>query len=170
MLIKGRVWKLGDNIDTDRISPTRYGLDTPEVQAQHCFEGVDPEFTKKARPGDIIVAGKNFGCGSSRERAATCVKGFGIAAIIAPYFSRIYTRNAINVGLPILECIDAPEKIDEGDVVEIDLKTGVITDLTNGQVCKAAEFPPFLQSIIEQGGLVNYVRAKLGKEPLSETR
>lgn len=166
MVIKGKVWKFGDDIDTDRIAATRYSLDSVEVQAQHCMEGADPEFPKKARPGDIIVAGKNFGCGSSRERAATCVKDFGVAAIVARCFSRIYTRNAINIGLPILECPDALDRINGGDVVEIDLQTGIIRDLTNGQVCKASEFPTFLQSIIEQGGLVNYVRAKLGKEPL----
>jgi 3-isopropylmalate/(R)-2-methylmalate dehydratase small subunit len=168
VVITGKVWKFGDNIDTDRIAPGRYGTETAEVQAQHCLEGADADFTRKAKPGDIIVAGKNFGCGSSRERAPQCIKDFGIAAIIAGYYSRIFTRSSINIGLPILECADALDKIDEGDTVEIDFDTGTIKDLTNGQVLAAAEFPPFLQSLIQAGGLVNYTRIKLGKEPLAK--
>ncbi len=165
MRITGRVWTFGENIDTNQIAVSVYLQESREVQAKHCLEGADPDFAKKAKPGDIIVAGKNFGCGSSRENAVTCIKDLGIAAIIAPSFSRIFTRSAINVGLPILECEEAPERIREGDVVEVDLRTGTIKNLTSGQVCQAAAFPPFLQSMIDGGGLVNYVRAKLGKGP-----
>ncbi len=168
MIITGRVWKFGDNIDTDRIAPGQYGTETAQVQAQHCLEGADPDFTRKAKPGDIIVAGRNFGCGSSRERAPQCIKDFGISAILASSYSRIFTRSAINIGLPILECADAAERINEGDTVEIDLDSGVIRDLTNGEVLTASQFPPFLQSLIRAGGLVNYTRMKLGKEPLGK--
>jgi 3-isopropylmalate/(R)-2-methylmalate dehydratase small subunit len=163
MLIKGKVWKFGDDVDTDGIAPTIDGSDSAQVQAQHCMEGADPDFPKKAKPGDIIVAGKNFGCGSSRERAPACIKDFGITAVIAPNYARIFARNAINIGLPILECDAAPEVIAEGDIVEIDLDTGRITNLTSGRVAQAAEFPPFLRAIIAAGGLVNYARARLGK-------
>jgi 3-isopropylmalate/(R)-2-methylmalate dehydratase small subunit len=168
MIIRGKVWRFAENINTDMIAPAAYTLvaleDQARVQADHCLEGADPNFTKKAKPGDIIVAGKNFGCGSARGRAATCIRDFGVAAIVAPYFSRTYTRNAIDIGLPILECAEAPERIQEGDEIEIDLSTGTIRDLTNGQVCQATPFPPFLQSLIDKGGLINYVRAKLGKD------
>ncbi len=162
MIIKGKVWKVGEDINTDAIAPSRYNLDTREVQAAHCLESADPEFAKKAKPGDIIVAGKNFGCGSSRERAPQCIQDFGIAAIVAPSYARIFMRNAINIGLTILEADEAPSAINEGDVIEIDTASGTIKDVTTGATLNVSKFPPFLQSIIDSGGLVPYARRKLG--------
>ena len=159
------VWKYGDDINTDMLFPGKYTYtcSTSEEIKPHLLEDLDPTFATNVERGDLIFVGKNFGCGSSRERAATCIKDTGIACIIAPSYGRIFMRNAINIGLPILECDEAPDNISEGDVIEIDLAAGTILDLTNGRSCTASKFPRFLQSIVEAGGLVNYARRKVGK-------
>ena len=159
MNAKGPVFKYGDNIDTDVIIPARYlnSQDAAEL-ARHCMEDIDPEFVNKVKPGDIMVGGWNFGCGSSREHAPLVIKTSGTACVIAKSFARIFYRNAINIGLPILECPAASEAIAEGDVVSIDFDTGVITDETTGQIFQAAPFPPFIQNIIAKGGLMNSLK------------
>ncbi len=162
MQIKGRVYKFGDDIDTDQIIPARY-MNTydPAELAAHCMEDADPTFAGRVEPGAVIVAGKNFGCGSSREHAPIAIKAAGVSCIIAPTFARIFYRNAVNIGLPILECPEAAEALQEGDQVEVDLVKGVIKNLTSGEEYHAAPFPPFMQGIIEQGGLINYVRERM---------
>ncbi len=158
MKIRGRAWKFGENIDTDVIIPARYlNTSDPEELAKHCMEDADPEFAKKVRPGDIIVAGKNFGCGSSREHAPIALKAAGIGAVIAPSFARIFYRNAFNMGLPIFESEEAAKAINEGDEVEIDGDTGLIVDKTTGKKFKAQPIPGFMQELIRQGGLIPYV-------------
>lgn len=161
-ILKGKVWVFGDDIDTDAIIPARY-LNTfdPEELARHCMEDADPSFPGKVSPGDIIVAGKNFGCGSSREHAPLALKGAGIACVIAESFARIFYRNAINIGLPILESKEAAAFLKEGDEVEIDLEKGEITEVSSGQKFSAVPFPPFMQEIMARGGLINYVREKV---------
>jgi len=155
--IKGKVFKFGDNVDTDQIIPARF-LDTsdPEKLAAHCMEGADEEFSSKVSRGDIIVAGKNFGCGSSREHAPLSIKGCGIAAVVAESFARIFFRNAINIGLPIVEIKDF--KARTGDEVKIDLKKGKIKNLTTGESGSFSQFPEFLTKIISAGGLMERVR------------
>lgn len=155
MIIEGRVYKYGDNVDTDVIIPARY-LNTadPAVLAQHCMEDIDAAFAGKVKPGDIIVGGMNFGCGSSREHAPLAIKGSGVAFVLAKSFARIFFRNAINIGLPILECPEAVDGISNGDVISIDVDRGVITNKTTGAVYTAQPFPPFLQKIIAAGGLM----------------
>lgn len=162
MQIKGRVYKFGDDIDTDQIIPARY-MNTydPAELAAHCMEDADPTFAGRVEPGAVIVAGKNFGCGSSREHAPIAIKAAGVSCIIASTFARIFYRNAVNIGLPILECPQAVEALKEGDQVEVDLVKGVIKNLTSGEEYHAAPFPPFMQGIIEQGGLINYVRERM---------
>ena len=162
MQIKGRVYKFGDDIDTDQIIPARY-MNTydPAELAAHCMEDADPSFAGRVEPGAVIVAGKNFGCGSSREHAPIAIKAAGVSCIIASTFARIFYRNAVNIGLPILECPEAAEALQEGDQVEVDLVKGVIKNLTSGEEYHAAPFPPFMQGIIEQGGLINYVRERM---------
>ncbi len=157
----GRVFKFGDNIDTDLIIPARY-LDRtdPKELGAHCMEGVDPEFPKKVKEGDIIVAGYNFGCGSSREHAPIAIKGCGVACVIAKSFARIFFRNAINTGLPILESRDAHE-IDDGDEVEVDLEKGEIRDITKGKIFRASPFPDFMLEIMKAGGLTEYTKRRL---------
>ncbi len=157
----GRVFKYGDNVDTDVIIPARYlnSFDAEELAA-HAMEDIDPEFVHKVQPGDIIVAGKNFGCGSSREHAPLCLKTAGVGCIIAESFARIFYRNAINIGLPIIECKEASEEIGDGDEVEIDFDTGKIYDKTRGTEYQGQAFPPFMQELINAGGLVNYINAK----------
>ena len=152
----GFVHRYGDNVDTDVIIPARY-LNTASHSelAAHCMEDIDKEFVNKVKTGDIIVAGKNFGCGSSREHAPIAIKASGISCVIAPTFARIFYRNAINIGLAILECPEAAAAIQDGDEVEVDFDTGVITDATTGQTFQAQPFPPFIQNIIEKGGLLN---------------
>ena len=161
MNITGKVFKYGDNVDTDVIIPARYlNTSDPQELAKHCMEDIDTEFSKKVKPGDIIVADKNFGCGSSREHAPIAIKASGVSCVIASTFARIFYRNAFNIGLPILECEEAVKGIDAGDEVEVDFTTGVITNLTKNCSYQAEPFPEFIQSIINADGLVNYVRNK----------
>ena len=161
MNTKGTVYKYPDNVDTDVIIPARY-LNTPNAQelALHCMEDIDPEYVKKVQPGDVMVAGWNFGCGSSREHAPLVIKTCGTGCVIAKSFARIFYRNAINIGLPILECEAAAEEIQAGDQVEVDFDTGLITDHTTGKTYKAQPFPPFIQNIIRCGGLLNSLKAR----------
>ena len=157
----GRVFKYGDNVDTDVIIPARYLNATKgEELAKHCMEDIDKDFVKKVQKGDIIVANKNFGCGSSREHAPMAIKCAGVSCVIAETFARIFYRNAINIGMPIIECPEAAKAISNGDQVEIDFDSGVITDKTTGQSFQGQAFPPFMQKIIEAGGLVNYINEK----------
>lgn len=155
MNTKGKVFKYPDNVDTDVIIPARY-LNTANAKelALHCMEDIDTEFVKKAEKGDIIVAGKNFGCGSSREHAPLVIKTCGIGCVIAKSFARIFFRNAINIGLPILECPEAACEIAAGDEVSVDFDTGIITDITTNKTYKAQPFPDFIQNIIVKGGLL----------------
>lgn len=158
MNAKGRVFKYGDNVDTDVIIPARYlNSSDPAELATHCMEDIDKEFVKNVSKGDIMVANKNFGCGSSREHAPIAIKAAGISCVIAETFARIFYRNAINIGLPIIECPEAAKAIEDGDEVEIDFDTGVITDITKGTSYKGQAFPPFMQKIIVAEGLVNYI-------------
>ena len=159
-MLKGKVYKFGDDIDTDIIVPATY-LSTfdPAELAKHCMEYTSPDFYRSVKPGDIIVAGKNFGCGSSREHAPIAIKGCGVSIVIAKSFARIFYRNALNIGLYILECPEAADAISEGDEVQVDVDTGEITDVTTGVKFKAAPFPKFIQNIIECGGLVNAIKA-----------
>ncbi len=158
---KGQVFKFGDNVDTDVIIPARYlNSSDPAELAQHCMEDIDKDFVKKVKEGDIIVADKNFGCGSSREHAPIAIKAAGVSCVIASTFARIFYRNAINIGLPIIECEEAASAIKEGDEVEVDFDSGVITDITTGQTFKGQAFPPFMQGLIDAGGLVNYINRK----------
>lgn len=155
MQAQGTVFKYGDNVDTDVIIPARYlNSSDPAELATHCMEDIDKEFVHKFRKGDIIVANKNFGCGSSREHAPMVIKESGISCVIAKTFARIFYRNAINIGLAILECPEASEKIDSGDEVAIDFDTGVITNLTKGETYQANPFPDFIKKIIQAGGLM----------------
>ncbi len=161
--LKGRAWVYGDNVDTDVIIPARYLVTSDQkVLAQHCMEDIDSTFASGVKAGDIIAAGSNFGCGSSREHAPLSIKGAGISCVIAPSFARIFYRNAINIGLPILECAEAG-RISKGDEIEADLSKGIITNITKGETYQAKPFPEFLQNLIGLGGLVPYVRARLGK-------
>ena len=152
---QGHVFKYPDNVDTDVIIPARY-LNTPNAQdlAKHCMEDIDTTFVSKVQPGDIMVAGWNFGCGSSREHAPLAIKTCGTGCVIAKSFARIFYRNAINIGMPILECEQAAEEIQAGDTVSIDFDTGVISDLTTGKTYQAEPFPEFIQNIIRKGGLL----------------
>ncbi len=163
--LRGRVWKYGPNINTDVIIPGRYcHITDPKELAKYCMADLDPEFVNKIGPGDIIVAGGNFGCGSSREVAPVSIKASGIAAVVAPSFARIFYRNAINIGFPIFESAEAYEGIDEGDEVEIDPSTGVIRDLTKGTEYQAKGFPAFLQAIMSKGGLRGYAEEVLAQQ------
>ena len=161
MKLQGTVWKYGDNIDTDGIIPARYlNVSTPEELAAHCMEDVDPEFAHRVRPGDILMAGENFGCGSSREHAPLALKGAGVSCVIARTFARIFFRNAINIGLPVLMCPAAVEGTQAGQTVEVDLERGLIRNLDTGALFQAEPFPPFLMEIIRSGGLVEFVRRR----------
>ena len=159
MNAKGTVFRYGDNIDTDVIIPARY-LNTSDARelALHCMEDIDREFVKRVQPGDVIVAGWNFGCGSSREHAPLVIKTCGTGCVIAKSFARIFYRNAINIGLPILECEQAAQEIEAGHEVTVDFDTGIITDVTTGKSYQAQPFPPFIQNIIRSGGLLNSLR------------
>lgn len=161
MNAKGRVFKYGDNVDTDVIIPARY-LNTSDHNelAAHCMEDIDKEFIKKVKLGDIIVANKNFGCGSSREHAPIAIKAAGVSCVIAKTFARIFYRNAINIGLPILECSEAVEHIDEGNELEIDFNTGIIRNITKNEEYQGEAFPEFMQKIINNNGLIGYIKNK----------
>ncbi len=164
MKLQGTVWKYGDNIDTDGIIPARYlNVSTPEELAAHCMEDVDPEFARRVRPGDILMAGENFGCGSSREHAPLALKVAGVSCVIARTFARIFFRNAINTGLPVLMCPAAVEGTQTGQIVEVDLERGLIRNLDTGALFQAEPFPPFLMEIIRSGGLVEFVRRRLSE-------
>lgn len=161
MIAQGKVHKYGDNVDTDVIIPARY-LNTSSHQelAAHCMEDIDKDFVNKVQPGDIMVAEKNFGCGSSREHAPIAIKTSGISCVIASTFARIFYRNAINIGLAILECDEAARDIQAGDEVRVDFDTGLIENLTTGKTYQAEPFPPFIQNIIAKGGLLNSIAQK----------
>ncbi|SHE90894.1 3-isopropylmalate/(R)-2-methylmalate dehydratase small subunit [Desulfofundulus australicus DSM 11792] len=160
--LRGKAWKFGDDIDTDAIIPARYlNTSDPQELAAHCMEDADPSFAGKVQPGDIIVAGKNFGCGSSREHAPIAIKAAGISCVIAASFARIFYRNAFNIGLPIFESPEAAAKIREGDEVMVDVESGTITNLTRREQYRATPVPPFMQEIIAAGGLINYVARRL---------
>ncbi len=165
METSGKVFKYGSNVDTDVIIPARY-LTTadPEQLAKHCLEDLDKTYIERVEHGDVIVAGDNFGCGSSREHAPIAIKASGAGCVIAPSFARIFYRNAINMGLPILECKEAVEALQEGDQVKVDFDSGVITNQKTGESWQAEPFPPFIKKIIEAGGLVNYSMAKEAKK------
>lgn len=158
---KGNVFKYGDNVDTDVIIPARYlNSSEPSELAVHCMEDIDREFIHQVKKGDIIVAEKNFGCGSSREHAPIAIKAAGVSCVIAETFARIFYRNAINIGLPIVECAQAAKEIENGDQVEVDFDSGVIKDLTKGTEYHGQAFPEFMQKIIAAEGLVNYINQK----------
>ncbi len=160
--MKGKAWKFGDDVNTDAIVPARYLNTTdPEELASHCMEDADPEFIGKMSPGDVIVAGRNFGCGSSREHAPLAIKSAGISCVIAEGFARIFFRNSINIGLPIFECPDAARDISEGDEVEADMSAGTIRNLTTSKSYSVPPWPEELQRIIAAGGLMNYVTQEL---------
>ena len=157
----GTVIKYGDNVDTDVIIPARYlNSSDPAELATHCMEDLDKDFLKRMKPGDIMVATKNFGCGSSREHAPIAIKACGISCVIAETFARIFYRNAINIGLPIIECPEASAGIDDGDEVSVDFDSGIITNITKNTTYKGQPFPKFMQQIIDSEGLVNYINNK----------
>ena len=160
-MIRGKVWKFGDHVDTDVIIPARY-LNAPEPSelAKHCMEDIDQSFSGTVQAGDIMVGGWNFGCGSSREHAPIAIQASGISCVIAASFARIFYRNSINIGFPILECPEASEAIKAGDIVTVDTETGVIVDETTGETFQAKPFPPFIQKIVESGGLLKYLKEK----------
>ena len=161
MKAEGRVFKYGDNVDTDVIIPARYlNSSDPKELAAHCMEDIDKEFVNQVKSGDLIVADKNFGCGSSREHAPIAIKAAGVSCVIAETFARIFYRNAINIGLPIIECPAAAKGIEAGDEVEVDFDTGVITNVTKGTTFQGQAFPEFMQKIIKAEGLVNYINQK----------
>ena len=163
MILEGRIWIFGDNVDTDAIIPARYlsATDATEL-ARHCMEDIDPGFAAAVQKGDLMIGGKNFGCGSSREHAPLAIKGAGVACVVARSFARIFYRNAINIGLPILECEDElASLLAPGEILRLDLGRGSITRLSDRIVYQAAPFPPFMQEIIRQGGLIEYVRGRL---------
>jgi 3-isopropylmalate/(R)-2-methylmalate dehydratase small subunit len=162
--LRGRAHRYGDNVDTDVIIPARY-LNTMDVAelAAHCMEDMDPGFAQKVKPGDVIVGGENFGCGSSREQAPLAIKGAGVSCVIARSFARIFFRNSINVGLPALVCAEAVAEIEGGDELAVDLASGRIENVTRGTTYRAEPFPEFLQQIIAAGGLVGYTRQRIGK-------
>lgn len=161
MKAQGRVHKYGNNVDTDVIIPARYlNTSSHEELAAHCMEDIDKDFVGKVKSGDIMVAENNFGCGSSREHAPIAIKASGISCVIASTFARIFYRNAINIGLAILECDSAAKDIKDGDEVSVDFDTGVITNVTTGKIYQAEPFPPFIKNIIEKGGLLKYAIGK----------
>lgn len=161
MEAKGRVFKYGDNVDTDVIIPARYlNTSDPKELAEHCMEDIDATFPERVNDGDIIVAEKNFGCGSSREHAPIAIKASGVSCVIAKTFARIFYRNAINIGLPILECPEAVDALREGDEVYVDFSTGQIKNLTKDEVYQGEGFPEFIQEIIKADGLLNYIKNK----------
>jgi 3-isopropylmalate/(R)-2-methylmalate dehydratase small subunit len=163
-MIKGKVIKYGNNVDTDVIIPARYlSTSDPKELADHCMEDLDKDFKTKIAAGDIMVAGKNFGCGSSREHAPIAIKASGIGCIIAETFARIFYRNSINIGLPIMECTEAAKDIEEKDEVSVDVTTGIITNITKNKTYTAVPFPEFMQKIIDADGLINYIKQEVDK-------
>ncbi|MCL0034384.1 3-isopropylmalate dehydratase small subunit [Dehalococcoidia bacterium] len=161
--LRGRVHKYGANVDTDAIIPARYlNVSDPVELARHCMEDIDPDFVKRVRPGDMIVAAANFGSGSSREHAPLAIKASGVSCVVAQSFARIFFRNAINIGLPILECTEAAERAEPDDVLEVELASGEITNITRGIAFKAEPYPDFMLELISAGGLVEHTRRKLG--------
>jgi 3-isopropylmalate/(R)-2-methylmalate dehydratase small subunit len=163
--LKGKVHKFGANVDTDVIIPARYlNVSGPEELAKHCMEGIDSEFTTKVEPGDIIVATTNFGCGSSREHAPLGIKACGISCVIARSFARIFFRNAVNIGLPLLECTEAVGETEAGDILEVDLSSGKIKNISKHKTFIANPYPEFMMGIIASGGLIEYTRSRLQKE------
>lgn len=167
MKIRGRIWKFGDNIDTDAIIPARYlNTSDPKELAKHVMEDADPLFPSKVNPGDIIVAGKNFGCGSSREHAPLAIKAAGVQAVVAKSFARIFFRNAFNIGLPIFEVPELVDESNQGDEIEIDMVSGEIFNLTNSKKYKTKPIPEFMQDLIKAGGLVEWAKKRLSKEVL----
>ena len=160
--LRGKVHKYGANVDTDAIIPARYlNISEPEELAKHCMEDIDSEFLNRVEPGDIIVADTNFGCGSSREHAPLAIKAAGVSCVIAKSFARIFFRNAINIGLPLLECSEAVDKTEAGDILEVDLAIGEIKNITRDKAFIAEPYPDFMMGIISVGGLVEYTRIKL---------
>ena len=160
--MKGKAWKFKDNVDTDLIIPARYlNTSDPAELAKHCMEDADPTWVTKMSAGDFIVGGENFGCGSSREHAPVAIKAAGVPAVIAKSFARIFYRNAINIGLPILESAEAAEEINEGDELELDIKAGTIKNLNSGKIYQAQPFPGFMQNLINAGGLISYIKTKI---------
>lgn len=161
MNANGKALKYGDNVDTDVIIPARYlAIQDRQELATHCMEDIDKDFISKLNPGDVMIAGKNFGCGSSREHAPLVIKVAGVSCVIAKTFARIFYRNAINIGLPIIECEEASEKIEEGDEISIDFDSGIITNKTKNETYQGQPFPEFMQKIIASEGLINYINAK----------
>ncbi len=162
MKLVGRIWKYGPNVDTDVIIPARYLTEfRAEELAKHCMEDLDSSFVEEVKPGDLIVAGRSFGIGSSREHAPVAIKASGVAAVIAPSFARIFHRNAINVGLPVVECEGIEEDVEKGDELEVDLSEGTVLNRRSGKLFRASRYPDFMLGIINAGGLVNYTREKL---------
>jgi 3-isopropylmalate/(R)-2-methylmalate dehydratase small subunit len=165
MIIRGKAWKFGDDVDTDAIIPARYLISSdPDFLAAHCMEDADPDFAGKVHPGDIIVAGKNFGCGSSREHAPVSIKAAKVSCVIAVSFARIFYRNAFNMGLPILECPEAASAASRGNELEVDLLQGLIVNLTRSETYKAQAVPLFMQQLLDAGGLIPYVQAQMARE------
>lgn len=162
MLLKGRAWRFGDDVDTDAIIPARYlNTSDPAELAKHVMEDADKDFPARVGKGDVLVAGKNFGCGSSREHAPIAIKAAGISAVVARSFARIFYRNSFNIGLPIFECPEASERITEGDVIEIDADSGLIRNLTKAEQYSARPIPPFMQELISAGGLIEWTKKKV---------
>ncbi len=163
-MVSGKVFKYGDNVDTDVIIPARYlNAPSPEELAKHCMEDIDASFATTVKPGDIIVGGANFGCGSSREHAPISIRACGVRCVIAASFARIFYRNAINIGFPILECPEAAAAINDGDTVSVDFATGRIVDETTGETFQAVALPPFIEKIVEHNGLLPYLKARMEK-------
>jgi 3-isopropylmalate dehydratase small subunit len=159
--MEGRAWNFGDNVNTDEIIPAKYlNISDGELLAAHCMEGLDETFAERVQKGDVIVAGRNFGCGSSREHAPLCIKAAGVSCVIAATFARIFFRNAINIGLPVLECAETAEKVQEGDTLRIDAAAGLIEDVTHGGSYRAAPLPEFMRDIIAAGGLMDWAMAR----------
>jgi 3-isopropylmalate/(R)-2-methylmalate dehydratase small subunit len=162
MILKGKVFKYGANVDTDAIIPARYlNVSEPDQLAEHCMEDIDLDFIHKVEPGDIIMATTNFGCGSSREHAPLAIKASGVSCVIAVSFARIFFRNAINIGLPLLECAEAVKNTEAGDVLEVDIESGRIKNITSGKTFTAEPYPEFMSELIAAGGLVEYTKKRL---------
>jgi 3-isopropylmalate/(R)-2-methylmalate dehydratase small subunit len=164
-MLKGKVFKYGENVDTDAIIPARYlNVSEPSELAKHCMEDIDLDFVKKVNAGDIIVATTNFGCGSSREHAPIAIKASGVSCVIAKSFARIFFRNSINIGLPVLECSEAVDNTSSGDILEVDLSNGKIRNLNNGKEFTAEAYPDFMGELISAGGLIEYTKKRLEKK------